>query len=80
MKTTDIFVIRALNEEQNDFVITIGNHLATELHFKTRNEALKYMRTPKWQMIFALIAEMIEMSKTIENSKEQEKNEQENKE
>lgn len=80
MKTTDIFKIRALNEEQNDFIITIGNHLATERHFKTIEEAKKYIKCKNWDMIFALIAEMIEISKSTNISEIQENNEQENKE
>lgn len=53
-----MFVIRPTNEEQNDFIITVGNHLATEQHFKTKAEAVAYRNTPKWEMILALMAEM----------------------
>lgn len=78
MKATDIFKIRALNEEQNDFVITIGNHLASEKHFKTIEEANKYIKYKNWDMIFALIAEMIEISKSTNITGNQENNEQNN--
>lgn len=80
MKATDIFKIRPTNEENNDFIITIGNHLATEKHFKTEEEAQKYIKYKNWDMIFALIAEMIEISKSTNISENQENNEQENKE
>ena len=35
------FTIRALNEENNDFIITLGNYLATPEHFKSYEEAEK---------------------------------------
>ena len=35
----DAFTIRALNEENNDFVITLGEHLATPERFKSYDEA-----------------------------------------
>lgn len=58
----DLFIIRPTNEEQNDFVIIIGKHLATEKHFETKEEAEVYKIDPKWDMIFALCAEMIDMN------------------
>ena len=36
----ELFMVRPTNEEQNDFVMTIGKHLATEEHFRTREEAM----------------------------------------
>ena len=34
----DNFIVRALNEENNDFIITIGRHLATTKHFERKEE------------------------------------------
>ena len=59
MKAKELFQIRPTNEEQNDFIITIGQHLATEQHFATREEAEEYRDTPKWEMILAMVAEML---------------------
>ena len=42
MEVNDLFKIRLTNEEQNDFIITVGQHLATEQHFATREEAEEY--------------------------------------
>ena len=39
MNGDELFKIRPINEEQNDFIITIGQHLATDQHFKKREEA-----------------------------------------
>ena len=79
MKTTEIFKIRPTNEKNDDFIITIGNHLASEKHFKTKEEAWEYIKYPKWETIFALVAEMIEFSKTKELKVKTEEIEQENK-
>lgn len=65
MNVNELFKIRPTNEEQNDFIITVGQHLATEMHFKTLEEAEKYINTPQWDMIFAMIAEMLEITQKI---------------
>lgn len=67
MKLEELFVIRPTNEEQNDFIITVGQHLATEQHFETREEAEKYRDTPKWDMILALVAEMFTVQEERKN-------------
>ena len=66
MNVNELFRIRPTNEEQNDFIITVGEHLATENHFKTREEAEQYRDTPQWEMILAMVAEMFEINKRIE--------------
>ena len=66
MNEKEIFAVRPLNEEGNEFVIVVGNHLASKQVFESKEEAEKYMKEPKWEMIFALIAEMIQISNTQE--------------
>ena len=61
MNVKELFKIRPTNEEQNDFIITVGQHLATENHFKTREEAEQYRDTPQWDMVLAVVAEMFEI-------------------
>ena len=58
MEAKELFQIRPTNEEQNDFIITVGQHLATEQHFKTREEAEAYRETPKWDAVLAMVSEM----------------------
>ena len=72
MNGKELFQIRPTNEEQNDFIITVGNHLATEQHFATREEAEIYRETPKWEMIIAIVAEMFEIHTNIEHKKDKE--------
>ena len=58
MKAEDVFLIRQTNEEGNDFIITVGKHLATEKHFATPEEAEEYIKTPHWDTTIAMVAEM----------------------
>ena len=71
MNGNELFKIRPINEEQNDFIITIGQHLATEQHFSTREEAEVYRDTPQWDMILAFVAEMLEFNTEV-NKKDKE--------
>lgn len=66
MNEKEIFAVRPLNEEGNKLVIVVGNHLASKQVFESKEEAEEYMETPKWDLIFALIAEMIQISNTKE--------------
>lgn len=55
----EIFKIRPTNENNDDFIITVGNHLATERHFRSKEEAESYIEEKNWDTIIALVAEMI---------------------
>ena len=35
----DAFIVRATNSENNDYIITIGDRLATPQHYKNQKEA-----------------------------------------
>lgn len=72
MNVNDLFKIRPANEEQNDFIITVGQHLATEQHFKSREEAEQYIDTPQWDMILAVAAEMFQIHTEVEHKKDKE--------
>ena len=74
MDTKEIFQIRTTNEEQNDFIITVGQHLATEEHFKSREEAIAYIDTPKWEMIIAIMAEMLTIHEEVKHKTDEIKN------
>ena len=70
MNAYDLFRINPTNEEQNDFIITIGKHLATEKHFKTREEAEQYIEMTPWDMILAMVAEMFEIHTKVDHKKD----------
>lgn len=69
MNVKELFVISPINEEQNDFIITIGKHLATERHFKTREEAEQYRDTPQWDTVLAMTSEMFIIHEENEHKK-----------
>lgn len=69
MNVNELFKIRPTNEEQNDYIATVGQHLATERHFKTREDAEKYIENPKWDTILAVVAEMFEIYTENEQKK-----------
>ena len=60
MEVKDLFVIHPVSEEQKEFIITVGKHLATTKRFKSRESAEIYIKYPKWDTTFALIAEIFE--------------------
>lgn len=67
MNPKELFQIRPTNEEQNDFIITVGQHLATEKHFKTREEAEQYRDTTQWDMVLAVVAEMFTIHEEVKH-------------
>lgn len=76
MKLEELFVIRPTNEEQNDFIITVGQHLATEQHFAKIEEAETYRDTPQWDMILAMVAEMFTIHEEVKHKESERKNTQ----
>lgn len=74
MEVKDLFIVRPTDNEQKEFIITVGRHLATKKKFKIKEEAENYIKYPKWDSIFALIAEMIEANEKAENDLKEEPN------
>lgn len=68
----DQFAIRALNEENNDFIITLGNHLATPEHFQSYEEAENAIKAVDWNLVASLAISLIEGMKKFENNKKEE--------
>ena len=57
----DVFKVLPTNEENNDFIIICGKSLASEKHFKSKGEAMQYIKKPQWDTTLALFAEMIDI-------------------
>lgn len=72
MEIKELFVVRPTDNEQKEFIITVGKHLATKKKFRTKEEAENYIKYPKWDTTFALIAEMIEANENAINTRENE--------
>lgn len=78
-KVKDLFqIIRTTtHEEQEEYVIVIGKHLATEARFSTREEAEKFIESKDYDLIWALIAALIDAKDVEEMEAQQEKDVQE---
>lgn len=61
----DAFIVRATNEENNDFIITLGDKIATPYHFPNRKEAEKAVMKKDWNLIVTLAISIAE--NTIKN-------------
>lgn len=62
----DAFIIRPL-PESDEFIITIGNHLATEEKFKSRKAAEMRINKTDWNLVSAMFYALKEADKWIEN-------------
>lgn len=71
----DVFVVRATNPENNDFIITIGNRYATPKHYETQEEAQEAIKNRDWNLIATLAIELAEQAakKHMSNDKKNKK-------
>ena len=58
----DVFVVRATNPENNDFIITIGNRYATPKHYESKEEAEKAIKSRDWNLVATLAIELAEQA------------------
>lgn len=61
----DAFIVRATNEENNDFIITLGDKIATPYHYPSQKEAEKAVMKKDWNLIATLAISIAE--NTIKN-------------
>lgn len=66
----DAFVVRPANIEETEYMITIGNHLATEEKFKTKKAAEARINKTDWNLVSAMFYALKEADKWIEENKE----------
>lgn len=69
----EAFIIRPTDTDENEFMITIGNHLATEEKFKSRKAAEMRINKTDWNLVAALvyaIKEADEFEKSIKNQED----------
>ena len=72
----DAFVVRPANIEETEFMITIGNHLATEEKFKSRKAAEMRINKTDWNLVSAMFYALKEADKWVEENKESLNNEE----
>lgn len=65
----DAFIIRPL-PESDEFIITIGNHLATEEKFKSRKAAEMRINKTDWNLVSAMFYALKEADTWAENNPE----------
>ena len=56
----DAFIVRAMNEENNDYIITLGDKIATPYHFSSQKEAEKAIMKKDWNLIASLMISITE--------------------
>lgn len=68
----EAFVIRPTNTDENEFMITIGNHLATEEKFKSRKAAEMRINKTDWNLVAAMVYALKEADEFEKSIKKQE--------
>ena len=66
----EAFIVRPADTEEKEFIITIGNHLATEEKFKSRKAAEMRINKTDWNLVSALVYALKEADKWAEKNKE----------
>lgn len=56
------FVVRATNEENNDYIITCGDKIATPNHYKSEEEAREAIKRKDWNLIATLTIAIAEQA------------------
>lgn len=67
MNWNEVFVVRPTNTEENDYMVTIGNRLATKKRFKNAKAAQLYINGKPWELIATLCFACNEMIKIQED-------------
>lgn len=66
----EAFVVRPADTEEKEYIITIGNHLATEEKFKSRADAQREINKTNWNLVCALVYALKEADQWAEKNKE----------
>jgi hypothetical protein len=65
----ELFQIRPVNEKEEEFVITIGKHLATNERFVSRKVAQMRINKTDWNLTAALFYALLEAYEFEKNNK-----------
>lgn len=68
----EAFIIRPTDTEETEFMITIGNHLATKEKFKSRKAAEMRINKTDWNLVAAMFYALKEADEFEESIKKQE--------
>lgn len=76
MNLKEAFKIRKKDAESDDVIITIGNHLATEQVFPSKEEAQKVIDATDWNLVAAIVYVCKEADKWEKKQKSNNKREE----
>lgn len=68
----EAFIVRPTDTNENEFIITIGNHLATEEKFKSRKAAEMRINKTDWNLVAAMVYALKEADEFEKSIKSQE--------
>lgn len=51
----EAFIVRPASQDEDEFIITIGNHLATEEKFPSKKAAEKRINQTDWNLVAAMV-------------------------
>ena len=51
----DVFKVRPASQDENEFIITIGNHLATEEKFPSKKAAEERINQTDWNLVASMV-------------------------
>ena len=68
MEEQEIFKVRALNAENEKYIISCGNMMASKKQFDSREEAESYIESKPYDLIFTL---SVAASKAVLTEKEE---------
>lgn len=63
MNWNEVFVVRPTDVEGKEYVITIGNRLASDKKFASVKAAQHYVNSKPWELIVVLISIFVECKK-----------------
>lgn len=63
MNWNEVFVIRPTDTEGKEYVVTIGNRLASDKKFASVKAAQNYVNSKPWELIVVLISIFVECKK-----------------
>jgi hypothetical protein len=68
----EAFIVRPTDTNETEFMITIGNHLATEEKFKSRKAAEMRINKTDWNLVAAMVYALKEADEFEKSTKKQE--------
>lgn len=78
MNFNDIFTVRPTNSEMTEFMITVGEQLASEEKFQSVEEAQERITNTDWNLVAVLAGQMAEIIYNNLKQKENERRYEEN--